>query len=685
MALRRKLELNDLFALRAVGRPTIAPDNRRVVYELKRFDVAENRNFINLMFVDAEARRSRPLTRGKHVDSLPRFSPDGARLAFLSDRDKGVCLFVLEMEGGEPTRLTEPDGFVSDFAWSPDGRTIAYVYQPMSAQQKLERDGKSDEAKKQPQFKHITRLHHKLDGAGLWNGQYAHVWVISSDGGDTRQLTDGDYDDREPRWRPDGKLVSFLSNRVENPDLHYENADIYTVKPAGGGLKKVTQGFGPVAGHSWSPSGKQIAFIGAVCKPGEAWKHQERVWLVDSAGGRPRELVKAIDNPCRNLTLGDVATSGFEVAAPIWSSDAESIYFLVSERGACRLYSQGLRQGDLRCEVNGDVNIYHMQRTGADGPIALSIGTSTNPGDVFITDHLWRQHTLDKVSGWRPMNRSGVEGPTQLTHVNSAVLDAVGLPAPEEIIVKGGGASVHAWVFRPPNFDAAKKYPAILEIHGGPHTQVGHCFFHEKNWLAAQGYIVISGNPRGSAGYGLTHMNCIHADWGNRDYKDIMKLADWLLTRPYVNKRRVGVMGGSYGGFMTNWIIGHSNRFRAAVTQRSVVNLESMFGTSDFGYDLGQEFGGKPWEQRTAYRRMSPLSYVENMRTPLLIDHQEEDHRCPIEQGEQLFASLRVLGRTVEMIRFEGESHGMCRGGRPQNRGERLRRIADWFARHMKG
>jgi dipeptidyl aminopeptidase/acylaminoacyl peptidase len=681
---KRRMRLPDLFRFRAVGRPALAPDLRQIVFELKRFDFAENRNLVQLMMVDVESRETRALTAtAKHSDTLPRWSLDGTRIAFISDRDKGTCLFVLPLAGGEARRLTPPDGFVHDFAWSPDGRQIAYAWQEMSERQVLERDGKADELKKRPQLKHITRLHHKLDGAGWWNGKYTHIWIVDLQSGKRKQLTFSDHDCREPRFAPNGKLISFISNRTDEPDLNYENADIYVMRPSGGTARKITRKQGSCAGHAWSGDGKTIAFVGHPAPTGEGWKHNERVWLVSSSGGRPRELVTAIDNNCRNLTLGDVATSSFEVSAPVWSADGSRLYFLVSERGACRLYSQSIRDGDLRCEINGDFNIYFMQRTAPDGPIALSMGTQTDPGDIYLTDQLWRQHSDAKSAGWRPVPRMRVDGPQRLTHVNAEVLDELDLPTPQEIIVRNGATRIQAWVYKPPGFNARKKYPAVLEIHGGPHTQVGHAFFHEKLLFAAQGYILVSANPRGSVGYGLNHCKVIHADWGNKDYLDLMKVADWIFSRPYVDRRRVGVTGGSYGGYMTNWMIGHTNRFRAAVTQRSVVNLESMFGTSDFGYDLGHEFGGRPWEARERYRRQSPLTFVERIRTPLLIEHEEEDHRCPIEQAEQLFASLRVLGRTVELVRFEGESHGLCRTGRPQNRAERLKRIIGWFDRYM--
>ncbi len=662
----RPLKLEDLFALKAVGRVALAPDRARIAYELKRFDAAANKNFQQIMLLDVHSGQTRPLTQGKHIDSLPRWSADGEYLAFISDREKVAALYVMPMSGGEPRRLTDRDGNVSDFDWSPDSRRLAYSYQPLNEREKLERDEKHDQVKKLPQFKHYTRLFHKLDGVGWWNGLYTHVYVIPASGGAAKQLSSGDYDDREPRFSPDGRSISYLSNRLPDADLKLENTDIYVVPVGGGKARQVKTTLGACSGHSWSPDGAWIAYVGNPAVPGQSWKYRDALWLIAARGGRPRELTRNIDNNCQNETLGDVAGNAFAAIPPIWSKDSQRVFFVVSEQGATRLYSRSITRGDSRCEVGGDVNVYQAQRTADDGPIALALGTQTNPGDVYLYDP-----------------EEGGEA-RQLSGVNRDVLAKIEIVQPEPFSIRSDAGLVHGWVMKPPRFDAKKRYPAILEIHGGPAAQYGHSFFHEMQWLAAKGYVIVFGNPRGSTGYGLKHRKAIHADWGNKDYRDVMRLADWLFARPYVDSKRVGVTGGSYGGYMTNWIIGHSNRFRAAATQRSVVNVESMFGTSDYGFDLGNEFGGTPWKNLANLRRQSPLTYVTKIRTPLLIEHEEQDHRCPIEQAEQLFAALKVLKREVEFVRFEGESHGLSRGGRPQNRAERLRRIGDWFDRHLK-
>lgn len=665
MPKKTPIELDDLFRLKVVGRPAMSPKGDRIAFEMKRFDLKENKNFTQLMIVDVESGELRELTSGKHSDTQPRWSPDGKRLAFISNRDKGSCLFGMTMDGGEARRITDPDGFVHDFAWSPNGRTFVYSYQAMNEREKLERDGKDDEVKRMPQYKHITRLFHKLDGAGWWNGEFTHIWTVSADGGKPKQLTRGDFDDREPRFSPNGKTISFVANREEGPDTSVEFADVFTVSATGGAIKKVTQMSGPSAGHSWSPDGKWIAFVGSSTKVGEYYKHLERVWIVPSNGGKAKEVGRSIDNHFRNLNLGDVTSAGFAVNEPSWSSDGNRIVFPVSEDGCTRLYSCSANGDDVRCDVGGDINVIAWHRAEGDGPIALSIGTVTDPGDIYVA-------------------LPGSYGkPRRLTHVNRELLDRRHVGEPEAFKVKSDSVQIPTWVIKPPGFNSKKKYPAILQIHGGPGAHFGAGFFHEMQWMAAQGYVVVYSNPRGGTSYGLKFQNCIHADWGNLDYKDVTRVADWMFAQKYIDKKRIGVTGGSYGGFMTNWLIGHTNRFRAAVTQRSVTNMESMFGTSDFGFEFHYELGGLPWKNVKDYRRMSPLTYAPKINTPLLIEHEEQDHRCPIEQAEQLFTTLKVLGKTVELVRFEGESHGMCRGGRPQNRRERLKRIVGWFDKYM--
>ncbi|RMF71478.1 MAG: S9 family peptidase [Planctomycetota bacterium] len=667
MAKKRLMKLEDLLAFKLIGRIAISPDGTRVAFELKRADAAENKNFTQLMLADTRSGEVRPLTEaGEHNDLRPKWSRNGKFIAFLSTREKKTsALYVLPLDGGEPHRITDLDGDVHDFDISPDGRRIVYTYQPITERQKLERDGKSEDVQKQATYKHITRLTHKLDGAGFWNGHRTHVWIVSVAGGKPKQLSRGDYDDSEPRFSPDGRRVSYVSNRTDDPDRMFDQADVYVVPATGGPARRVTQAPGSCEGHSWSPDGKTIAFVGSVHKPGDWWKHDAHVHLVPSAGGKPRELARDVDADHLNVTIGDLAGSMFEALPPIFSRDGRTVYFLASRRGATELCARSLSARRTRVAVGGKVNVYAAQRAANADVFALAIGTATNPGDIYIFD------------------AAQDAPPRRLTNVNKW-LERVELVEPEEFELSSGGVKLQCWVLKPPGFRANRKYPAIVEIHGGPQAQYGYSMFHEMQWLAARGYVVAYTNPRGSAGYGNAFRKCIVGDWGNLDYKDVRKLGDWVFSRRWVDKTRVGVTGGSYGGFMTNWIIGHESRYRAAVTQRSVVNMETMFGSSDFGHVIVSEIGGPPWKGRDKMLRQSPIKYVEKMRTPLLIIHSEQDLRCPINEAEQLFVSLKYLGREVEYVAFEGESHGLSRGGRPQNRLERLRRICGWFDRYMK-
>ncbi len=669
MAPTRGMRIDDLFGLRAVGALAISPDGRRVIFELKRFVLEDNKNYVQLMVADVETRVVRPLTAaGKFSDTLPRFSPSGDRLAFVSTRDKTAALWVLPMSGGEPKRITDLDGSVSDFDWSPDGRRIVYVYQSLNERERLERDEKNDDLKRRPAFQHITRLNHKLDGTGFWNGHYKHLWLIDADGqGRSRQLTRGAFDHAHPRFSPDGRRVAFVSNRDRDPDRNFDQSAIYTIGLAGGrALKRVSPLPGEVLSFAWSPDGGQFAYIGRPNRPRQWSRHDEHLWLVSAAGGRARQLSREIDNACINATLGDIAISAFEAHAPIWSADGRHIYFLVSETGAVHLYEHDLKRRISRRVIDGEINIYHLQRTARDGRIALAIGTATNPGDAHVCD----PHADFAL--------------TQLSRVNADVLRKFALVRPEPFWLKGRGGRIHCWIMRPPGFNRARRYPAILQIHGGPQAQYGCAFFHEMQMLAARGYVVVFSNPCGGAGYGFEHRRSIIGRWGTLDWDDLVRVGDWIFTRPFIDPQRVGVTGGSYGGYMTNWIIGHETRYAAAVTQRSCTNFESMFGTSDCGHAFETELGPPPWQDRATLWKQSPLAYVRRVQTPLLIVHSNQDLRCPIAQADELFTALKFLGKTVEYVAFEGESHGLSRGGRPQNRAERLRRIAGWFDRHLK-
>jgi len=659
----RTIGIDDLFRIRLVSGADISPDGGRIVFAVTRQDLKKNKTFSRLYSVPAAGGRLRRLTRGEHADGLPRFSPDGGTVAFLSDRDETRAVWLLPMDGGEPERLTDRDGRILDFDWAPDGRAIVVCRQALTERERLERDGKSDEAARLPHYRHVTRLFYKLDGEGFRSPERAHLHVVRVANGRSKQVTEGRFDDVSPRYSPDGDRIAFLSNRMPDPDLDIDNQDVYTVRPDGTGLRKVTRERGPAQCPVWAPDGRRIYYVGHLGGRGEWSIENVHVRRVAAGGGKSVDLTPGLDRCAMNLVIGDTAGTSFGGPPPSVSPDGAEVLFPVTDAGACRLARVPAEGGTPEVVVDGDLTVLDFGFPRAGGPGWAVVGDAGNPCDL---------HRLDREGGLGE----------RLTSLNRSVLSGLDTVAPEEVRFRRKGGEVHGWVLRPPGFRKGRRYPLVLEIHGGPHVAYGHVFYHEMQLLAARGYVVLMTNPRGSDGYGREHRNAIREAWGTVDHEDLETALDGLLGRGGIDRERIYVTGGSYGGYMTNWLVGHSDRFRAAVTQRSVVNLTSFFGESDCGYYFKWELGGTPWDAKEAYERMSPLTYAEKMETPLLIVHSEEDHRCPISQAEELFVTLKLLGREVEMVRFVGESHGLSRGGRPQNRAERLRRILDWFRRH---
>jgi dipeptidyl aminopeptidase/acylaminoacyl peptidase len=658
----RNITIEDLFRLRSVVFAAISPDGEQIAFALQRQDLKKNKVYVSIYLVPSRGGRLRRLTRGDHRDSRPRFSPDGLTLAFLSDRDKGSAIWLLPLQGGEAKRLTDRDAVVLDYDWSPDGQAFAVAARELTEREKLTRDEKTDVLARRPDCRRITRLYYKMDGAGFRPETNSHIYLVRATTGKRVALTRGDHEHLEPRFSPDGKRVAFLSNRVEDPDRFTENLDIYTIGTDGKGLRKVTREPGPAFGHSFTPDGKTILYIGHICGPGEWNRENVHVRRVPSGGGASVDLTPDLDCLAMNAVIGDTTAADFGGPAPVVAADGQRVYFAATREGACHLGSVPVAGGEIEWNLSGDLTVYGFGSVPGQEGLWTLLGDFTSPGDLY------------RLLPGRP--------PKQLTRINQAVLNGLNLVEPEEVRYPRDGGDVHGWVLRPPNYREGRKYPMVFEIHGGPHAAYGHVFFHEMQLLAASGYMVLMTNPRGSTGYGKAHRNGIHRDWGTVDVVDLTAALDGLVREGEVDPKRIYLTGGSYGGYMTNWLVGHTNRFRAAVTQRSVTNLTSFFGTSDMGYFFNWEFGGSPWEAEKRYRRMSPITYAGEIETPLLIIHSEEDHRCPIAQAEELFVRMKMENKEVEMLRFAGESHGLSRGGRPQNRAERLRAILDWFKRH---
>jgi len=668
-AKKRRLTAEDLYRFEIPFGCAMSPDGTHVVYGVRRVDRKSEKKYSNLWVAPTDGGTPRQFTYGEQRDTQPRWSPDGRQIAFLSTRrnEKQAQIYLIPWKGGEARPLTLMQGQFGILHWSPDGRKILFTFRKKDPEA-IERE--KDERKKKLGIvsRHITRIHYKLDGTGFLPKDRWHLWVLDVRTGRTRQLTqDSLFDENDPCWSPDGKQIAFLSNRSKDPDLDPDAVDLYLMPARGGSAKRIPAPVGEKSRLSFSPDGKWLAYLG---KEGRGrWWRNINVWIVPATGrGRARNLTGAFDIRAVPHTLNDLSGTP-EQTTPTWSNDGKRLYFQFSRHGNVELGAVRVDRKRPRLESviqePGVVGAFSFDRD--QKRFVYFFGDMGDPGQLWVT-------------------KLGSEESVRLTDLNVDLLYGLELGEMEEVWMKGpGGGDLHGWILKPPGFRKDRKYPSILQIHGGPQTQYGNSFMHEFYFLAAQGYVVHFCNPRGSIGYGEKHTQAIWNNWGTADYEDVMAWSRYVSRKPYMDTRRMGVTGGSYGGYLTNWIIGHTNRFKAAVTQRCVSNFISMYGTSDFNWAFEQELGGKPpWDDFKNYWRMSPMKHIGRCKTPTLVIHSEMDQRCDIEQGEQVFVALKRLGVETEMVRFPEESHGLSRAGRTDRRIERLRHILRWFDKYLR-
>jgi len=496
-------------------------------------------------------------------------------------------------------------------------------------------------------------LDYKGDGRGYFDGRRTHLFVVDAAGGESRQLTSGRWSVSGFDWSPDSTRLVLTGNAEPDADLSYTNF-LYVVAAEGGELRTLASD-AEFSAPAWSPDGKLIAYVG----PREiAAGLYDRLWVIAAEGGPSRCLTGDADICVGDHVISDMRSGhGLHVR---WDASGRRVYFPVALPGRCEIFSVGL-DGVTREEVGGHRQVYDWDLRA--GVIAYCAAEVSTPGEV---------HVLDGT------------GDRQVTRLNPW-LSGRQVQVPERMeFTAPDGWKVEGWLIKPPGFDPARKWPLVMEVHGGPHGEYGNVLFHEFQVLAGKGFLVFYVNPRGSAGYGETFMKAVVKDWGGKDYLDLMTALDQLIERTgFVDTGRMGIGGGSYGGFMTNWVVGHTDRFQAAVSMRSISNFVSFFASGDIGLWSDQEFGPINWTNPERQWDMSPLKYVDDIHTPLLLTHGEMDLRCPIHQAEELFGALRMLRRTVELVRFPEESHDLSRGGRPDRRVERLNRIEGWFSRYL--
>jgi dipeptidyl aminopeptidase/acylaminoacyl peptidase len=647
----RGMNARDLLRLRFASDPQISPDGSQVAFVVTTLSEERDEYLSAIWLVDAGGGAPRQFTAGQLRDRAPRWSPDGRQLAFVSEREPGKKgqLHVMRADGGEPRRISDARHGIVGFDWSPDGTRLVFGARVGGPP---EPETEAEKRLSQPP-RVITTLAYKYNGEGFVHDRRRHLFVVSADGGPARQITDGDWDDMDPVWAPDGRAIAFASARHADRDRD-DALDIWIVPAGGGEPRRVTDTAGPAVRPAFSPDGGTIAYLGRLSIKG--FGRNVDLLAVPEAGGPARALSAALDRSCGPIEQ-----------RPLWSGDGAFITFAVEDRGGLGLYRVSAGGGRLpEPVVAGPRVVTGLSAARSSGRLAFAATDPVTPPEVFVCE----------ADG-------GAE--RRLTDLNRQWRAEVSLAIPERFTVSRAGHEVEGWVMRPPGLGSGRA-PGLLNVHGGPHAAYGHGFFDEFQVYAGAGHAVVYVNPRGSQGYGEAFTRAVVGDWGGGDVDDVLAGLDEALRRfSFIDPERLGVMGGSYGGFVTSWIVGHTDRFVAACSERAVNSQLSMFGTSDIGYLFSQvELGGVlPWNDPQRYLARSPLTYAPRITTPLLIIHAEDDLRCPIEQAEQLFVALKMLGREAVLVRFPGENHEMSRSGRPRHRLERFRIILDWFGRRL--
>lgn len=648
---RRLISTDELFRLRWLSQPRIAPDGQRAAVTVTWLDRERDRTVSQVAWLTTDGRgelQSESSTTGRDQD--PRWAPDGRRLAFVSDRSGRPQVWVVDttLRTGRP--LTNSPTGASDPSWAPDGGRIAFVTPEPTAPHP-------------PGGYMVAAFRWRQDGVGVvGESPHRHVWIASTGSEGLRRLTDGDWDDDLPRFSPDGQTVAFRSNRTAGRATS-STAELWLVAADGGEPRLLVPALGAIRAHAWAPDGRTIAYVGH--RRGEAQGSNTDIWVVDVETGEARNLTAHLDRPLGQWVRAD-PPGPFTVPDLAWSVDGDACLAILADGGTSRLVRAGL-DGTVAPVLAGETCWYGFDLAAEAGSIAALASDPEDPGDLVVcrSDGSMPRILTSVARDWA----AGIQfGP----------LERLELDAPD-------GTRLEAWIQHPAGRPADEPLPLVLHVHGGPHWSLGARFTLEFRRLAEQGYRVLYMNPRGSAGYGEAYAQANVGDWGGIDARDLLAAVDTVAARPDVDATRLAVTGESYGGFMTNWLVATTDRFSAAVAQSCISDFRSEYLTTNDPTGFDWDIGGTPWDDPERYARLSPLTYVTDIRTPLLLVHSELDEGCPINQSEQLYAALRLLGRETAFLRIPGEGHLVNLVGRPASRLARITATDDWFARYLAG